>query len=290
MQVLQCERDTSVIEGSEFRRLTSFGAVYDGVVDHENGRSNPFVECVPNELTHPDSVIVIGGGFTSSEEHYTVVQRQLGLHGERSVFVGHAKHGSYEIGHNAEDIAKTCQAVALGGVHKVVLMGHSRGGPEVLEAHEILRESSDDIEVTDIVLAFPAQFIEAFPLELLKSAPKFVIELALGLVHHPIRQISFNIHAIRNICNDADRTFKEAWYLLTHQSGKDLVKRVNDLETRPRIHVVVGAFDGLIAGDAVLKTLEDGQHDTLTVLRTGHIDLNKLPEVTDIIYSRVRAA
>ncbi len=289
MQTLLCEQHASSIEGATFRRATSFGAVYEGDIVHGNGRSNSFVECVPDELTHPDSAVVIGGGFTSSEEHYSVVQRQLGIHGERSVFAGHNRHGQYEIGHNAEDIARTCQAIACGGVHNIVLLGHSRGGPEVLEAHEMLRETAPDVHVTDIVLAFPAQFIESFPVELVKNGPKFVLEMALGLVRHPARQLAFNVHAVRNICTDAERTCKEAWYLLTHHSGKDLVGRMHAQEERPRLHFVVGLFDGLIAGKAVLKTLEDSQHDTLTVLRSGHIDLNTAPEVTDIIHAKVRS-
>ncbi len=289
MQTLLCEQASSAIEGASFRRETSFGAVYEGTISHGNGRSNTYVECVPDDLAHPDSAVVIGGGFTSSEEHYSVVQRQLGLHGERSVFAGHTRHGNYEIGHNAEDIAETCRALALGGVRNIVLLGHSRGGPEVLEAHEMLRESASDTNVTDIVLAFPAQFIEGFPMELAKSGPKFVLEMALGLVRHPAKQVAFNMRAVRNICTDAERTVKEAWYLLTHHSGKDLVGKMRAREERPRLHFVVGLFDGLIAGKAVLKTLEDAEHDTLTVLRSGHIDLNTAPEVTDIIHAKVRA-
>ena len=289
MQTLLCEPHTSVVEGAAFRRATSFGAVYEGTIEHGNGRSNSFVECVPQYLAHPYSAVVIGGGFTSSEEHYSVVQRQLGLHGERSVFAGHIRHGHYEIGHNAEDIAQTCEALALGGVRRIILLGHSRGGPEVLEAHEMLRQSASSVQVTDIVLAFPAQFIEGFPAELAKSGPKFVLEMALGLVRHPRKQVAFNVQAIRNVCTDAERTVKEAWYLLTHHSGKDLVGRMRAREERPRLHFVVGLFDGLIAGKAVLKTLEDSEHDTLTVLRSGHIDLNTAPEVTDIILAKVRS-
>lgn len=288
MSASQLERPLSVIDNSQWRRDTSFGVVYEGVVEHGNGRSNPFVETVPQNLSYPHSAVVIGGGYTSSEEHYRVVQKQLGLGGERSVLAGHAKHGHYEIGHNAEDIAMTCGALAAGGIHNVVLLGHSRGGPEVLEAHELIREMHLDTQVTDIVLAFPAEFIEHFPLELARSAPKFLIEMALGMVKRPKKQLMFGMHVVKNITTDLERTVKEGLHLLTHHSGNHKVGLLQKHENRPRLHLVVGLLDGLIAGHAVLKTFQDSESDTVTVLRSGHIDLNTAPEVTEIIHSRVR--
>lgn len=289
MSTTNFERPQPTIEGAHWRRDTSFGAaVYDGIIEHGNDRSNPFVEVVPRNPEYPDSAVVVCGGYTSDEKHYKVVLRQLSLEGEHGLFAGHAKHGQYEIGHNAEDIAMTCDALATRGIHKVVLLGHSRGGPEVLEAHEIIRERHIETEVTDIVLAFPAEFIEHFPLELVRSGPKFVIEMALGLVRHPKQQIEFNIHAAKNIVTDLRRTTKEGIYLLTHHSGGEKIGRLYEYENRPRLHFVVGLFDGLIAGQAVIKFLQDKEHDTLTVLRSGHIDLNTAPKITEIIHSKVR--
>lgn len=288
MSYTQFERPPASITDAHWRRDTSFGAVYDGAIQHPDGRVSTFVETVPTHAQFKDSAVVIGGGFTSSEQHYALVQRQLGLHGEHSVFAGHNKHEHYEIGHNADDIAETCRALALGGVKKVVLLGHSRGGPEVLEAHELIRERDIPTTVTDIVLAFPAQFIEHFPSELAKNAPKFVIEMTLGMFRNPARQLKFNIQAAKNIVSDTERTVKEGMYLLTHHTGTDMVDRLATIENRPRLHVVVGLHDGLIAGKAVLKSMQDKQHDSLTILRSGHIDLNTAPQVTDIIHSKVR--
>jgi pimeloyl-ACP methyl ester carboxylesterase len=282
-----------IIEGAELRRHTSFGAVYDGRIEHENStgnyrRFNTCVEAVPNELAFPDSAVVVCGGYTSSREHYVDVQRQLGLCGERSILVNHEKHKGYEIGHNAEDIGFTCEALASGGVKKIILFGHSQGGPEALEAHELIRERGIDIQVTDIVLAFPAQFIDRFPVELVKSLPLFVVESLYGFIRNPMKQMRFTMQVMRNVATDAERTAKEGWHLISQNTGFELYDRAQSYEVRPKIHLVVGVHDGLVPGLAVLKGFKDKHHDTLTVLNTGHIEMNNAPAITSIIHKKVR--
>jgi pimeloyl-ACP methyl ester carboxylesterase len=282
-----------VIEGAELRRYTSFGAIYEGEIVHENSsgiyqRSNTFVETVPNNLIYPDSAVVICGGYTSSEEHYASVQRQLGIDGERSIHVNHEKHKGYEIGDNAEDIAYTCEALALGGVKKLILLGHSRGGPEALEAHELIRERGIDVQVTDIVLAFPAQFIERFPIELAKSLPLFAVESLYGFIRNPPKQLRFTFQIARNVATDLERSIKEGWHLISNSTGPELYDKTQSYSVRPRIHLVVGLHDGLVPGRAVLKVFKDKQHDTITVLNTGHTEMNSAPAITSIIHKKVR--
>jgi pimeloyl-ACP methyl ester carboxylesterase len=294
MNVVTIQKPQPIITGAEFERNTSFGAVYRGEIYHEEmgssePRSNYFVETVPSTLLIPDSAIVICGGYTSSEEHYTGVQKELGLKGERSVYVGHNKHKGYEIGHNAEDIAYTCEQLAIGGVKKIVLLGHSRGAPEALEAHQIIRERGIEVEVTDIVLAFPAQFInDKFALELVKNSPKFLVESLHGFARNPVKQTKFTLQILRNVFVDLERTAKEGWHLLNNAKGSNLYDEVYAAENRPRLHLVVGLFDGLVPGQEILKSFEDKEHDSLTVLKTGHIEMNLLPDITNIIHKRVR--
>ena len=101
MNVVTIQNPRPKIASAQFERATSFGAVYRGEILH-NGlstneiRSNYFIETVPHVLSQPNSAIVISGGYISSEEHYAGVQRQLGLKGERSVYVGNKKHKGYE--------------------------------------------------------------------------------------------------------------------------------------------------------------------------------------------------
>lgn len=294
MNVVTIQNPPPKILGAQFERNTSFGAVYRGEIIHDGlssdeTRSNYFFETVPNTLLIPDSAIVICGGYTSSEEHYAGVQRQLGLKGERSVYVGHKKHKGYEIGHNAEDIAYTCEKLAIGGVKKIVLLGHSRGGPEALEAHQIIRERGTEIDVTDIVLAFPAQFIkDKYALELAKNSPKFLVESLYGFARNPVKQTKFSLQILRNVFVDFERTAKEGWHLLNDAKGSNLYEEVRAEENRPRLHLIVGLFDGLVPGQEILKSFEDKEHDSLTVLKTGHIEMNILPDITSIIHKRVR--
>lgn len=293
MAVTGLYNSSPAIEGAELRRYTSFGAVYEGEILHENSsdanqRFNTFVETVPDNLVFPDSAVVICGGYTSSREHYASVQRQLGIYGERSVHVSHEKHKGYEIGHNAEDIAFTCEALAAGGIKKIILLGHSRGGPEALEAHELIRERGIDTQVTDIVLAFPAQFIERFPIELAKSLPLFAAESLYGFIRNPTKQLRFTLQVVRNVATDAERTVKEGWHLISHKTGSELYDKAQSYEVRPRMHLIVGLHDGLVPGIAVLKGFKDKHHDTLTVLNTGHIEMNNTPVITSIIHKKVR--
>ena len=84
MNVVTIQNPPPKILNAQFERATSFGAVYRGEILHdglefEEPRSNYYVETVPGDLLMPDSAIVICGGYTSSEEHYVAVQRQLVL-------------------------------------------------------------------------------------------------------------------------------------------------------------------------------------------------------------------
>lgn len=284
----------SIIPTAEVSRQASFGTVYTGEIPHslilenDSDRTNGFVEAVPRSLVFPDSAIVICGGFTSSREHYAVIQRELAIRGERSVYVDHRNYKGYEIGHNAEDIAMTCEALAMNGIKKIVLFGHSRGGAEALEAHQILRERESEVEVTDIVLAFPAQFSKHLSLEHARNVPLFAAESIYGFVKDPVRQIRFGAQILRNIASDIERTTKEAWHLLSNQTAADLYDEIQEDEHRPAMHVIVGMYDGLVPGKLVLKHFEDRMHDSLTVLNTGHIEMNRMPAITDIIHSKVR--
>jgi pimeloyl-ACP methyl ester carboxylesterase len=284
----------SIIPTAEVSRLASFGTVYEGEIAHslvlesETDRTNRFIEAVPRNLVLPDSAIVICGGFTSSREHYAVIQRELALRGERSVYVDHRNYKGYEIGHNAEDIAMTCEVLALNGIKNIVLFGHSRGAAEALEAHQMLRSRESEVEVTDIVLAFPAQFSKHLSFEHARNVPLFAAESVYGFVKDPVRQIRFGAQILRNIFSDLERTAKEAIHLLSNQTAADIYDEIQSGEYRPAMHVIVGMYDGLVPGKLLIKHFEDRMHDSLTVLNTGHIEMNRMPAITDIIHSKVR--
>jgi pimeloyl-ACP methyl ester carboxylesterase len=287
------DRPTSAIEGAEWGRDTSFGAsIYQGTILHEASiglsRKSSYVETVPRDIHFPDSAIVINGGYTASCEHYELVQRELSLLHERSAYVVHGRHADYETGHNAEDVVATCEALAAGGITKQILLGHSMGAPEVLEAYELLMEKKSKVDVSDIVLAFPAQFIGDYPMELAKSLPLFAMESVSGFIRNPLKQMRFSVQIVRNAITDLDRTIKGGAHLLTRRTGTEGVTKLQGRMQRPRVHFVLGLYDGLVPGNSVLKTLQDSQHDTVTLLRTGHVEFNNSPVITRIIQAKVR--
>jgi pimeloyl-ACP methyl ester carboxylesterase len=291
MSVSLLERQPSLLPTAEFVRQTSFGAnIYEGHIDHEDGRRNPYYETAPLIEAVPDSVVLIEGGYLSGYKHYQGIQRQLALRGERSVFVGHEKHGGYQVGHNTCDVTQTGLWLVENGVQKIILLGHSQGAHEVVDAYEKMRVAGLGKAVSDIVLAFPACVVEGYVEEFVRNAPLFALESLVGFIKNPIKQIKAGAVAARSAASDPIRIIKEGANLATNATVTASLDALKDDPDRPRVHFVVGLLDGLTSGKSIAKTVIGGNHhhDTFTLLRAGHVDFNSLPAITDIILGKVR--
>lgn len=291
MSVPVLEPQSVSLPPAEFVGETSFGAhFYQGSVQHPDGRRNDYFETVPVAGRYPGSAVVIAGGYMSSHEQYARIQRQEALLGEHSYFVGHVRHAGYEVGHNAADITQTALHIGRAGVLELVLVGHSQGAHEVLDAYEEIREVDAAPRVSDIVLAFPACAIDSFSSEFVKSAPLFAAESIVHFFKNPLRHARAGAQVVRNVVTDPVKIFKEGRDLASNVSVGETLDRLEAHPDRPRVHFVVGLFDGLTSGKAVMKSIVGRHHhDTFTVLRAGHVDFNHLPKITDIIQAKVRS-
>ncbi len=290
-------RPQSMIPNAEFMRDTSFGsAVYSGVIDHVDGRTNSYVETVPECPAFPDTAFIVCGGFTSevSPEHndYQTVQRQLAVHGEHSFGVGHNQHKNYEIGDNVDDIVQTYAAVVSSGISKVILVGHSMGCPEVLLAYKKIHELADETAtgVTDIILVDPACFVEHNPKQLVTSIPLFVAEALAGFIKDPVGSTLRRLSILKNVFTNRDKYVKEARFLLSNCEGPSMVAEIKNSKYTPKIHFVLGLWDGLTPGTSIERSVRDIPHDSLANLRAGHLDFACRAKVIDIMHAKVRIA
>lgn len=286
---MEKDRDlaTPCLPGASLRKVTSFSAaVYEGWIVHDsnNDRSNSYVETVPIDEREPGTVFVLCGGYTSSSVHYELPQRRLAELGIRSVHVGHDKHRGYTLGHNADDIAATCMALLAAQRSRIVLVGHSRGAPEALEAHEQLRRERIGGVVSDIVLAQSAQQIEGLISKIPFTLPLFIGETVLNIIRNPIQQARHGFRTITNIATDTDRIFREGVHLLIHTTGRDELSAVSSHPDRPRLHLLFSTSDGLVPARSAAKSVRDSHYDTLVLVPGGHNLISTDPVFMDYVY------